>query len=119
MATRYKLKPGEVFDSPTRWLVESRSKPGEVYLIELLSYRGNGSCTCMSFVTRMEPLLARGVDADFAYTQNLIPQPKDWPNKPAEHALRCPHLLEARNAYAQMKLEEDAAIQKAEFNCNR
>lgn len=112
MATRMKMQPGEQYDSPTRWLVESRSKPGETYLIELLSYRGNGSCQCVWFCTQMEVLLARGIDAEYAYTQNLIAQPKTWPTKPAKHCLRCDHILEARDSYAQMKLEEDAIAQK-------
>lgn len=113
MATRMKMQPGEVFDSPTRWLVESRTTPGETYLIELQAYRGNGCCQCMWFTRQLEPLLARGVDAEFAYTQNLIPQPKTWPAKPAKHSLRCDHIMEARDSYAQMKLEEDAIAEKA------
>ena len=58
---------GEIFDYPTRVLVNSEEKPEEVYLVDLTALpRGidhdgymqfNGSCQCKDFIYRCLPKL--------------------------------------------------------------
>ena len=52
---------GEVYDYPTRYLVDSESVTGDSYLVELVSPNlfphSNGSCTCPSFLYSMAPRL--------------------------------------------------------------
>jgi hypothetical protein len=66
------------YDSPLRFLVDSRSNPDDPpYLVEIDAYDGNGRCTCMNFCCRYEPKLSRG---------EALPGP----------ATRCKHITAAR-----------------------
>ena len=81
------MKP-EPFDAPGRYLVPSRSKPGEKHLVDLLAYRRNGRCDCPAFLMNHEPRLRKGA-------------------KPGD-ATRCRHLLAARDAFIDLILLEIA-----------
>lgn len=74
---------------PTRWLVSSAKHAGAVYTVDLLDYWTplgcNGSCTCPHFCIRIQPKLDRG-------------------EVPEGVALRCKHILLAREAYANAML---------------
>lgn len=81
------MKP-EPFDAPGRYLVPSRSKPGEKHLVDLIAYRRNGRCDCPAFTMNHEPRLRKGAN------------PGD--------STRCRHLLEARSAFIDLILREIA-----------
>lgn len=113
--------PGYPFDNIYRWLVDSRSKPGETYLVELLSYERNGICQCPDFACRMEPLLALLIPPEQATSPEYVRektagQYKSVKLKPGKHpkdALRCDHIIEARRAFCDFNLNTAAAVAEA------
>jgi hypothetical protein len=78
-------------DDLLRYLVESRSRAGVTYVVELDLYELNGGCTCEHFNFRLEPMLKKGV-TDAKNTD----------------ALRCAHIVAARR-----KLVDDIIAQVA------
>ena len=74
------------YDAPGRYLVPSRSKPGEVHLVDLVSYRRNGRCSCRDFSVRKEPRLRAGEEPS--------------------NSLRCKHIHSARDAFIELILSE-------------
>lgn len=48
------------YDSPLRYWVASRTRPGKKHLTELDAYGGIGKCTCEDFCMRHEPAVKRG-----------------------------------------------------------
>lgn len=66
-------------DGPLRWIVPSSSKPGEVHLVELDAYEGNGRCSCPDFTCRHEPVL------------------RETPKLGGVDKTRCKHIRKARN----------------------
>ncbi len=89
----------EVFDEVMTWRIASRSDPHATHLVELADYSGNGSCDCTDFQMRFGALLSQRIDADQAIARGLV----KWPNKERKYqvrksdALRCAHIMEARD----------------------
>lgn len=50
------MKP-RVYDSLTRYLVDSESNPNEVHLVDLSGYNFNGECSCQHFSLKIKPAL--------------------------------------------------------------
>jgi hypothetical protein len=82
------------YDSPGRYLVPSRSRAGEVHLVDLLAYRLNGRCDCPDFTVRREPMLRKGASPG--------------------NSTRCKHIHAARDAMLQLILEEIRSSTPAE-----
>jgi hypothetical protein len=83
------------FDSPLRWMVESRSHPNSRggHLCDLGAYGGRGICTCEDFQCRVGPAVKKGL----------------WRT--------CWHLRVARERYTNWSIRRDmAADQNAEHD---
>jgi hypothetical protein len=80
---------GEIYDYPTRFLVDSESVTGDSYLVELVSYKlfpkENGSCTCPSFLYSCAPRLK---------------------NQDNVRLYRCKHILFAREKVLDFLIKE-------------
>lgn len=50
---------GQLYDYPTRVLVDSESVQGDSYLCDLAAFDGNGSCTCPGFTFNLAPRLKK------------------------------------------------------------
>lgn len=74
------------YDAPGRYLVPSKSNPGETHLVDLIGYRLNGRCDCPDFTLRHEPRLRKGANPS--------------------NATRCKHIHAARDAMLLLILEE-------------
>jgi len=89
---------GEPWDYPTRWLVESESKTGDAYVVNLTDPEFmvggvyNGSCTCRHFTCTLAPKLRNPLNT-FIY--------------------RCKHLHYSREALVDFMLPK---IQAADPN---
>jgi hypothetical protein len=64
------------FDNLLTYRVDSRSRPEVQHAVDLGEWGGNGSCTCEHFQFRLAPHLRIGA--------------------PPQDALRCDHIMEAR-----------------------
>jgi hypothetical protein len=98
------------FDSALRYHVASRSQAHEVHLVELDSYAGNGECSCTFFRLKLEPLLRRLVTPEQALAQRLV---RLKPGQREQDALRCWHLVEARDQFATDMLTAILSHEKA------
>lgn len=96
--------PAKFYDETLRLLVPSESNPHETYLVELDSYEGNGECACPAFnfpprgmeFSKRE-LCARRVSPQEAIDRGLVKLPKSGR---IGDALRCKHIVEARDKLA-------------------
>lgn len=113
MSALEQMDPAQHYDHTLRFQVKSRTDPHVTYLCELDAYSGNGRCTCMDFATRKEPLLARRVTPEQAIEQKLVKMPKTGR---ISDALRCAHLIDARDQLASAVIR---AISYAEKNPNK
>lgn len=102
------MDPAVFYDATLRFTVRSRTDPHATYLCELDAYGGTGKCSCMDFVTRKEPLLARRVTPEQAIERKLVKTPKSGR---ISDALRCAHLVDARDQLASSVIR---ALVKAE-----
>lgn len=85
------------FDGPLRYNVNSFHNVNDPpYLVQLDDYSGNGSCQCRHFAMRCEPLLRRRISPEDAVASGQI---KLKENRHVEDALRCEHLITARNQF--------------------
>ena len=101
-------KPAENYDG-IRYQVPSATKPHEAYCVELDSYSGNGECSCPSFDFRLRPLLARLYTPERAVKEGLI---KLKPGQRIADALRCRHIIEARQTFTDDVVAAIAAKHK-------
>ena len=91
-----------------------KPKPGkerETYHVELTGYRGNGQCTCPSFLFRLSGFLSRLVAPEVAVEQGLVKLKK---GQDPRDALRCPHIVEARRQFTDDVLRAIAEKNAAE-----
>ena len=102
------MDPAEHYDATLRFTVRSRTDPHATYLCELDAYAGTGRCSCMDFVTRKEPLLAKRMTPEQAVEQKLVKRPKSGR---ISDALRCAHLIDSRDQLASSVIR---ALVKAE-----
>ena len=72
------------------YLVDSDSRPGEPYRVDLRMYGGHGCCGCMDFVTRKQTHLANGA-------------------APRE-AWECKHIRRAKRYYLWERLTAEIAL---------
>lgn len=68
----------EPYDHPNRWLIPSRSKEGESYLVDLAAHDFRGECQCKDFVVNFR-------------------------RKPTH---RCYHIREARHRFADWAIRQ-------------
>lgn len=106
----------QTYDCSLRFMVPSRSHPGQAHLVQLDSYNCNGSCVCEHFLCRLEPLLKRGMKPDAAVAMKKVRRRE---GVRIEDALRCEHIREARNQLCDQlvkaiheKEQENAALQR-------
>jgi len=71
------------YDSPTRFLVSSGSRPDLKHLVELEAYDAIGRCGCEHFAVRCEPVLKQGHRSP---------------------SFRCSHIMEAREHFLNLIL---------------
>lgn len=89
----------EVFDDVLTWRIKSRSDPHVTYVAEIGDFNGNGACACDDHKFNHAPILSRGIDAETAVDRGLV----KWPLKTRPYqvrksdALRCAHIMEARD----------------------
>lgn len=69
-----------IHDNPFRWLISSKSRPGEHHLVDIQAHRGHGECSCEDFtmnkIKRIRLMEARSMRT------------------------RCKHIVEAREAFS-------------------
>lgn len=53
--------PKEPWDGPTRWMIPSRTKSEESYLVDLAANKGIGECQCPHFIARCNPSIRKGI----------------------------------------------------------
>ncbi len=58
------MKP-RPYDSLTRFLVDSESKPDEVHLVDLTGYGLIGECSCQHFTLKIKPALDQADSVTF------------------------------------------------------
>lgn len=100
------------YDEALRFLVPSRTDPHTKYAVELDSYTCNGECVCDDFRFSMEPKLVRGYSGTRAFTEGLVklrPFQRDDPR----NALRCYHIMQARDMFADHAIQSFTAAKKA------
>lgn len=102
------MDPAVFYDATLRFTIPSGKDPHATYMIELDSFGGNGSCSCEDFTMRKGPLLARRVTPADAVAQKLVKLPKSGR---VSDALRCKHLVDARDQLASSVVR---ALVKAE-----
>lgn len=71
------------FEPPARWHVSSDSDPERTHLVDVLSFRGFGECSCEHFEFRILPAIKAGA---------MTPE-------------RCKHILAARDAFTDFMIQ--------------
>ena len=104
------MDAAKFYDATLRFLVPSESDPHVSYVVELDSYSGNGECTCTHFECRLRPLLAQQVTADQAVNRRLV---KLKPGQRDSDALRCKHIIDARDQLATATIRAISHAEKA------
>lgn len=100
------------YDACLRWKVKSRTDPHVEYAVELDSYSCNGECVCDDFNFNRRPHLARGLTPEQALTLGLMKLKPFHRDDPA-NALRCFHIMQGRDMFADHAIKSFAAAQKA------
>lgn len=110
-------EPAVFYDATLRFQVQSDSDPHVKYMVELDSYFGNGECDCPSFVFRprgMEfskrDLCAKRVPPHQAITAGWVKMPKSGR---VSDALRCKHIVNARDELATAVIKSLVYAEKA------
>lgn len=108
--------PAVIYDCAMRFTIASRSRPNATHMVDLDCYSLNGMCSCEHFAFNLQPLLAKGINAEQALATGAIKLKK---NQHPDDALRCNHIVDAYRQFAVVAARAISTAKKLHHETHR